>query len=145
MAFSPTWINASYRHVSHDANIPVSMSVTGCFPTRHLRNRRFADMSFPQHMFSGLIRKGLAKSGIDDWQNDWQLGMLILGKSHYRVERCNCPVSIKTLDFAQVRTFYQRDRSWIAGGGVKGGWSLASPDAVPVWWQDPNATCGRST
>jgi len=43
--------------------------------------------------------------------------MLIPGKSHSRVESRNSQVSIETLDFTQVqRTFYGRDRSWIAGG-----------------------------
>jgi len=55
--------------------------------------------------------------------------MLIARKSHARVEKRNSRVSIKTLDFARGRTFYRRDRSWIAsrgakGGGVIAGWSL---------------------
>ena len=41
--------------------------------------------------------------------------MSIPGKSHSRV-------SIESLDFARVRTFYRRDRSWIAGveGAIAG-------------------------
>jgi len=54
--------------------------------------------------------------------------MLIARKSHARVEKRNSRVSIKTLDFARGRTFYRRDRSWIASRGAKGGviagWSL---------------------
>jgi len=43
-------------------------------------------------------------------------GLLIPQKSHSRVESCNSPVSIETLDFVRIRTFYRRDRSWIVGG-----------------------------
>jgi len=53
--------------------------------------------------------------------------MLIPGKSHSRVESRNSRVSIETLDFARVRTFYQRDRCGMASGGARGaiaGWSL---------------------
>ena len=46
--------------------------------------------------------------------------MLIPGKSYSRVERHNSRVSIKTLDFVQVRAFYRCDRSWIAGRDAKG-------------------------
>ena len=46
--------------------------------------------------------------------------MLIPGKSHSWVERRNSRVSIETPDFAQVCTFYRRDRSQIASGGAKG-------------------------
>jgi len=49
------------------------------------------------------------------------LGMLIPRKSHSRAESRNSWVSIDTLDFAQVRTFYRHDGSWIAGGVQKGG------------------------
>jgi len=42
--------------------------------------------------------------------------MLIPMKSHSRVKSRNSRVSIETLDFARLR-----DRSWITGGGVKGG------------------------
>ena len=49
------------------------------------------------------------------------LGIFIPEKSHSRVERLNFGVSIETLDFARVHTFYQRDRSRIAGRGCEGG------------------------
>jgi len=51
--------------------------------------------------------------------------MLIPGKSHSWVKRCNSQVSIETLDFAQLCTFYQRDRSRIAGGGAREGGAIA--------------------
>ena len=41
------------------------------------------------------------------------LGILIPGKSHSQVESCNYWVSIETLDFTRVCTFYRRDQSWI--------------------------------
>jgi len=47
--------------------------------------------------------------------------MLIARKSHARVEKRNSRVSMKTFDFARGRTFYRRDRSWIASRGAKGG------------------------
>jgi len=49
------------------------------------------------------------------------LGMLNPRKSHSRAESRNSWVSIETLDFARVRTFYRHDGSWIAGGVQKGG------------------------
>ena len=39
---------------------------------------------------------------------------------HSRVERCNSQVSVETLDFTQVCTFYRHDWTWIAGRGVTG-------------------------
>jgi len=47
--------------------------------------------------------------------------MLIPRKSHSRVESHNSRVSIQTLDFTRVHTFYRHDRSWIAGRDAKGG------------------------
>ena len=54
------------------------------------------------------------------------LGMLIPGKSHSCVESGN-PGSRSRLDFTRVRTFYQRDRSWIVGSlaGARGGGAIA--------------------
>ena len=52
-------------------------------------------------------------------ESPFQVGMLILGKSHSRVESRNSRVSTETLDFAGVRTYYRHDRSRIAGGGAK--------------------------
>jgi len=49
--------------------------------------------------------------------NKITLGMLISGKSHSQVESCNYWVSLETLDFARVCTFYRRNQSWIAGEG----------------------------
>ena len=37
-----------------------------------------------------------------------------------RVERCNSRVSVETLDFTQVCTFYRHDWTRIAGRGVTG-------------------------
>ena len=84
------------------------------------------------------------------------LGVLIAGKMYSRVESRNSRVSIKTLNLARVRTFYQHDRSWIAGKGAKGRWTIAgrgwSPTLFPAdagtpsidWhsrrWEDRNAT-----
>jgi len=53
--------------------------------------------------------------------------MLIAGKWHSRVKSHNSRVSIETLDFARVHTFYQRDRSRITGGGAKGGSPMPGP------------------
>ena len=47
--------------------------------------------------------------------------MLISGKLHSQVKSRNSRASVETLDFAQVCTFFRRDRSWIASGGTKGG------------------------
>jgi len=54
--------------------------------------------------------------------------MLIPRKSHSQV-------SIQTLDFARIRTFYWRDLSWIAGVGVRGGRLPAGPrrHSWPMW------------
>jgi len=41
-------------------------------------------------------------------------------KSHFQVESSNSRVSIKTLNFTRVLTFYQRDWSWITGDGAGG-------------------------
>jgi len=60
--------------------------------------------------------------------------MLIPGKSHSRVERCNCRVSIETLVFTRVR-----DRSRIAGRGMTAGRPRRHPRPMPC----PIATCGR--
>jgi len=57
--------------------------------------------------------------------------------------------------FRPSTNFYLRDRSWIAGGGAKGGGpvtiipltiglsglSPAGPGVVPGRWRDPNAAC----
>ena len=65
------------------------------------------------------------------------LGMLIPGKSHSCVESGN-PGSRSRLDFARVRTFYQRDRSWITGVGARGGGGRRPvPDTVPGQCGDP--------
>ena len=63
--------------------------------------------------------------------------MLIPGKSHSRVESRNFRVSIETLDFARVRTFYQRDRCGMASGGARGGNYRLVPDSVPGRCGDP--------
>jgi len=51
----------------------------------------------------------------------------------------NSRVSIETLDFARVCTFYRRDQSWIADRGAKGGGGdrRLAPDIVPRRRQDP--------
>ena len=64
--------------------------------------------------------------------------MLIPGKSHSRVVSRNSRVSIETLNSARVRTFYQRDRSWITGVGARGGGGRRPvPDTVPGQCGDP--------
>ena len=67
---------------------------------------------------------------------DLSLGMLIPGKSYSRVQRRNSRVSMETLNFARVRTFYQRDRSWIAEcrriGGAKGRGCDRQPAPEPM-------------
>ena len=55
------------------------------------------------------------------WPVATWLGMLLPGKSHFQVERCNSQVLIETLNYARVRTFYRHDRRRIAGRGLKGG------------------------
>jgi len=71
--------------------------------------------------------------------------MLISGKLHSRVKSRNSRASVETLDFAQVCTFFRRDRSWIASGGTKGGGAIAgwypmlfpadagTPSIDPTW------------
>jgi len=63
--------------------------------------------------------------------------MLISGKLHSRVKSRNSRASVETLDFAQVCTFFRRDRSWIASGGTRGGDRRLVPDAVPSRCGDP--------
>ena len=59
-------------------------------------------------------------------------GMLIPVKSHSQV-------SIETLDFTRVCTFYRRDQSWIADRGAKGG-AIGSrhPTSFPVDARTPS-------
>jgi len=61
----------------------------------------------------------------------FNLGMLISGNSHSRVESRSSRVSIETLDFTREHTFYGCDRSWVAGEGMKhgGGGPVATLDS----------------
>ena len=68
--------------------------------------------------------------------------MLIPGKSHSQFERCNSWVSIETLYFTRVRTFYRRD--WSRPGHEEGGDRRPAPDIVPCRCRAPIAACERS-